>query len=175
MSLRSLYQAGLGETARGVLTHFFQGRTLPLTAAMLDRVYEAVESRVQNLSRRDRANLRTLIAEQERGVRAGLTVNERGWVDGRGVPRSGRDRADFRGTRFRVVYRIDLIDNASGTREAQIGIFRTDDRVELSRIIEALQQDEGPAVLTWQSHTIIRPGKEYDWTSLRVLGVERFE
>lgn len=173
MSLRSLYRAGLAETARGVLTHFFQGRTLPLTESMIDKVYQAVADRVQTLSRADKRNLRTLVYEQERSVRAGLAVNNRGWVDGRGVPLTGRDVSDFRGTRFRVVYRIDLVDVRAGTREAQIGIFRTDERVDLQRIIEALQQDEGPAVLTWQSHTIVRPGKEYDWTSLRVLGVER--
>lgn len=173
MSLRSLYLNRLAETTRGVLTHLFQDRRIPLTEPMTDRVYEAVTSRVQDLSRADKRNLRTLIAEQERAVRAGRTVEDRGWVDGRGVPKTGRPGADFAGSRFRVVYRIDLIDAGAGTREAQIGIFRTDDRVELQRIIDALRQDEGPAVITWQSHTIIRPGKEYDWTSLRVLSVER--
>lgn len=146
-----------------------------LSPGVLARVGDELISRLGPLTWRDKGNVRTIVAEQDRAVRAARRVNDPaiGWADGRSVPITHRDPADFGGKRFRATVVVDVVDPLTGTRTERVFHYRTDSRVELNQIQQAVTQNlQGPTLEQYDVRTGL-PARSTPGGAIRVISVER--
>lgn len=175
MSMRSLIQAGVDLSARGMISAAYKEGQQQLSPGRLSGIADELISRLGNVSRRDAGNVRTIVAEQDRASRAARRINDPsiGWADGRSIPVTHRNPADFQGKRFRATVVVDTIDPVTGTLTETLFHFRTDSRVTFSDIQNAvLNSLTGPTLEQYDQRTGL-PARSSGVASIRVISVER--
>ena len=173
--MRSLIRAGVDLSARGIIATEYRRGQQQLSPGRLQGIGDELISRLGSLSWRDKGNVRTIVAEQDRAVRAARRVNDPaiGWADGRSIPLTHREPADFAGKRFRATVVVETVDPITGQRSEGIFHFRTDERVTFSAIQQAiLSNQQGPTLEQYDTRTGL-PARATPGAAIRVISVER--
>jgi len=146
-----------------------------LSPGRLDGIADTIIGRLGRLTRSDQGNVRLIVSQQDRASRAARRINDPsiGWADGRSIPFTSRNPADFAGRRFRATVVVDVVDPTTGLLTEKLFHFRTDSRVTFSDIQAAILGNvSGPTLEQYDQRTGL-PARAPTVASIRVISVER--
>lgn len=175
MSMRSLILDRVDLTARGMIAAAYRRGQQQLSPGVLSRIGDEIISGRQGINWRDKGNVRKIVADQDRAVRAGRRVNDPsvGWVDGRSVPVTNRNPADFAGRRFRATVVVDVVDPVTGLVTESLFHFRSDTRVTFADIQRAVLEGIGGPEFEQYDQRSGLPARSSAINAIRVISVER--